>query len=62
MVKKRPKLKESDKVILFEEEGILKIISKKKFDLNQFFDSLEFEEGLFDKLDKWTDYEKNLQK
>jgi hypothetical protein len=33
-------LKDGDEVIIMEEEGILKIILKKKIDLTQFFDKL----------------------
>ncbi|MFO8018992.1 MAG: AbrB/MazE/SpoVT family DNA-binding domain-containing protein [Promethearchaeia archaeon] len=53
-------LKETDEVILFEEEGMLKIIPKKKIDLTKFFDSLEFDEDLIDKLDNWADFEAAL--
>jgi len=44
-------LKEGDEVIIMEEEGILKIIAKKKVDLTQFFDKLEFDDNLVDKLE-----------
>ncbi len=40
-----------------EEEGILKIIPKKKIDLTQFFDSLEYDDDLVDKLENWSDFE-----
>ncbi|MGV9173350.1 MAG: AbrB/MazE/SpoVT family DNA-binding domain-containing protein [Promethearchaeia archaeon] len=54
------KLKETNEVILFEEGDILRILPKRKYDLTQFFDSLEFEEGLIDKLDKF-DFEKDFR-
>lgn len=50
-------LKEGDEVIIIEDEGILKIIPKKKIDLTQFFDSLEFDDDLIDKLEDWSDFE-----
>lgn len=50
-------LKEGDEVIIIEDEGILKIIPKKKIDLTQFFDSLEFDDDLVDKLENWSDFE-----
>ena len=51
-------LKDGDEVIIIEEEGILKIIPKKKIDLTQFFDSLDYDEELVDKLENWPDFEK----
>ena len=53
-------LKNEDEVIIIEDEGILKIIPKKKVDLTKFFDSLEFDENLVDKLEKWSDFENYL--
>lgn len=55
-------LKNSDEVIILEEEGILKIIPKKKIDLTQFFDKLEFDYDLIEKLEDWTNFEKSLSK
>ncbi|KKM82333.1 hypothetical protein LCGC14_1320680 [marine sediment metagenome] len=53
-------LKNEDEVIIIEDEGILKIIPKKKIDLTKFFDSLEFDETLLEKLEDWSDFEKYL--
>ncbi len=55
-------LKDGDEVIIMEEEGILKIIAKKKVDLTQFFDKLEYDDILVDKLENWSDFEKTLLK
>ncbi len=49
-------LKNGDEVIILEDEGILKIIPKKKIDLTKFFDSLEFDEDLIVKLEEWSDF------
>lgn len=54
-------LKETDEVILFEDEGILKIIPKKKIDLTKFFDSIEFDDKLVDKLEEWSNFESTLK-
>jgi len=51
-------LKDGDEVIIMEEEGILKIIPKKKIDLTQFFDKLEYDDILVDKLENWSEFEK----
>jgi len=53
-------LKNEDEVIIIEDEGILKIIPKKKVDLTKFFDSLEFDDDLIDKLEQWSDFENYL--
>lgn len=50
-------LKDVDEVIIMEEEGILKIIPKKKIDLTQFFDKLEYDDILVDKLENWSEFE-----
>ena len=50
-------LKDGDEVIMMEEEGILKIIPKKKIDLTQFFDKLEYDDILVDKLENWSEFE-----
>jgi len=50
-------LKDGDEVIIMEEEGILKIIPKKKIDLTQFFDKLEYDDILVDKLENWSEFE-----
>lgn len=55
-------LKEGGEVLIIEEQGILKIIPKKKVDLTQFFDSLEYENALIEKLDNWADFENSLSK
>ncbi len=57
---RKKELKEGDEVIIIEDEGILKIIPKKKVDLTQFFDSLEFDDVLIDKLKNWFDFENYL--
>ncbi len=53
-------LKNENEVIIIEDEGILKIIPKKKIDLTKFFDSLEFDDDLIDKLEEWSDFENYL--
>ena len=53
-------LKNEDEVIIIEDEGILKIIPKKKVDLTKFFDSLEFDDDLIDKLEDWSNFENYL--
>lgn len=55
-------LKDNDEVIIIEEKGILKIIPKKKIDLTQFFDSLELDDDMVDKLENWNVFEKGLLK
>jgi len=55
-------LKDADEVIIIEENGILRIIPKKKIDLTQFFDTLEFADDLVDKLENWSDFEKAVLK
>ena len=41
-------LKDGDEVIIMEEEGILKIIPRKKIDLTQFFDKLEYDDIFYE--------------
>lgn len=48
--------------IIIEEKGILKIIPKKKIELAQFFDTLDFGEEILEKLEDWTEFEKDLLK
>jgi AbrB family looped-hinge helix DNA binding protein len=55
-------LKNGDEVIIMEEEGILKIIPKKKIDLTQFFDTLEYDDELVEKLEDWSEFEKSIFK
>jgi AbrB family looped-hinge helix DNA binding protein len=55
-------LKDGDEVIIMEEEGILKIIPKKKIDLTQFFDKLEYDDILVDKLENWSEFENTFLK
>ena len=55
-------LKDNDEVIIIEENGILKIIPQKKIDLTQFFDTLEYDDDLVDKLENWSDFEKAVLK
>jgi len=50
-------LKDNDEVVIIEENEILKIIPKKKIDLTQFFDTLEFDDDLVEKLENWSDFE-----
>ncbi len=57
---RKKELKNEDEVIIIEDEGILKIIPKKKVDLTKFFDSLEFDDDLIDKLEHWSDFENYL--
>jgi len=40
----------------------LKIIPKKKIELAQFFDTLDFGEEILEKLEDWTEFEKALLK
>jgi len=53
-------LEDSDEVIIIEEEGVLKIIPKKKIDLTQFFDSCEYDDVLINKLENWSEFETSL--
>jgi bifunctional DNA-binding transcriptional regulator/antitoxin component of YhaV-PrlF toxin-antitoxin module len=53
-------LKTTQEVIIIEEEGILKIIPKKKIELKKFLDSVEIDEELIKKLDDWSEFEKAL--
>jgi len=55
-------LKDGNEVIIMEEEGILKIIPKKKIDLTQFFDKVEYDDNLIEKLENWSEFEKSLLK
>jgi bifunctional DNA-binding transcriptional regulator/antitoxin component of YhaV-PrlF toxin-antitoxin module len=55
-------LKDSDEVIIMEEKGILKIIPKKKINLTQFFDTLEYDDDLVEKLENWSEFENSLLK
>lgn len=55
-------LKDGDEVIIMEEEGILKIIPKKKIDLTQFFDTLEYDDELVEKLENWSEFENSIFK
>ena len=55
-------LKDVDEVIIMEEEGILKIIPKKKIDLTQFFDKLEYDDNLVNKLENWSEFENTFLK
>ncbi|MHA1468419.1 MAG: AbrB/MazE/SpoVT family DNA-binding domain-containing protein [Promethearchaeota archaeon] len=55
-------LKDGNEVIIMEEEGILKIIQKKKIDLTQFFDKVEYDDNLIEKLENWSEFEKSLLK
>ena len=55
-------LKDGDEVIIMEEEGILKIIPKKKIDLTQFFDKLEYDDNLVNKLENWSEFENTFLK
>jgi len=55
-------LKDGNEVIIMEEEGILKIIPKKKIDLTQFFDKLEYNDILVDKLENWSEFENTFLK
>ena len=40
----------------------LKIIPKRKIDLTQFFDTLEYDDDLISKLDNWSDFENAVSK
>lgn len=57
---RKNELKGGDEVIIIEDKGILKIIPKKKIDLTQFFDSIEFDDDFVDKLEDWSDFEKHF--
>ena len=39
---------------------MVKRTPRKKIDLTQFFDSLEFDDDLVDKLEEWSDFENYL--
>lgn len=55
-------LKDNNEVIILEEKGVLKIIPKKKIDLTKFFDTIELDEELIDKLENWSEFENYLFK
>jgi len=55
-------LRDGNEVIILEEGGILRIIPKRKIDLTQFFDKLEFDENLINKLENWSEFENYLSK
>ncbi|TXT53775.1 MAG: hypothetical protein BAJALOKI2v1_870011 [Promethearchaeota archaeon] len=55
---RQKELKTSQEVIIIEEEGVLKIIPKKKIELKKFIDSVEFDEELIKKLDDWSEFER----
>ena len=55
-------LRNGNEVIIIEEEGILKIIPKRKINLAKFFDTLEFTDDLVDKLENWSEFEARLLK
>jgi len=57
---RQKELKTSQEVIIIEEEGVLKIIPKKKIELKKFLDSVEFDEELIKKLDDWSEFERAL--
>jgi bifunctional DNA-binding transcriptional regulator/antitoxin component of YhaV-PrlF toxin-antitoxin module len=57
---RQKELKTNQEVIIIEEEGVLKIIPKKKIELKKFIDSVEFDEELIKKLDDWSEFEKAL--
>ncbi|MHA1490616.1 MAG: AbrB/MazE/SpoVT family DNA-binding domain-containing protein [Promethearchaeota archaeon] len=57
---RKNELKGGNEVIIIEDKGILKIIPKKKIDLTQFFDSIEFDDDFIDKLEDWSDFEKHF--
>ncbi len=48
-------LKETNEVIIIKENEYLKIIPKKKGNMSEFFDSLEFGEDIIEKLEDWTE-------
>ncbi|MBN1801851.1 MAG: AbrB/MazE/SpoVT family DNA-binding domain-containing protein [Candidatus Lokiarchaeota archaeon] len=51
-------LKNVDEVIIVEEGGILKIIPKKNFELAKFFDSIQYDNDLVEKLEDWSEFER----
>lgn len=55
-------LKDGNEVIIIKEKGSLKIIPKKKINLTQFFDSIDFGEDLIDKLEDWNEFESEFLK
>ncbi|MBD3195245.1 MAG: AbrB/MazE/SpoVT family DNA-binding domain-containing protein [Candidatus Lokiarchaeota archaeon] len=55
-------LKDNNEVIILEEKGVLKIIPKKKIDLTKFFDTIELDEDLLEKLENWSEFENYLFK
>jgi len=60
---KEKELKDRGEIMFIVDDGTLKIIPKKKIDLTQFFDSLEYDDDLIDKLENWSVFEKtNLKK
>ncbi|MHA1285009.1 MAG: AbrB/MazE/SpoVT family DNA-binding domain-containing protein [Promethearchaeota archaeon] len=61
---RKRELKDTNEVIIIEDEesNSLKIIPKKKIDLTQFFDSIEIDDDLIDKLEDWTEFEDAILK
>jgi len=55
-------LKNNQEVLIIKEKGMLKIIPKKKVDLTQFFDALDFDIDLGTVADNWAGMEQELLK
>ncbi|MHA1611762.1 MAG: AbrB/MazE/SpoVT family DNA-binding domain-containing protein [Promethearchaeota archaeon] len=53
-------LKSSKEVIVIKYKGYLKILPKKKKNMSDFFDSVEFEDDILENLDDWTGIEKKI--
>ncbi len=54
---KKKELKDSDKVFIIMEKGILKIIPKKKPDLTKYFDSVDLD---VDFIEEWEEFERKF--
>jgi len=50
-------LKSSKEVIIIKYDGYLKILPKKKKNMSEFFDSVEFEDYILENLEDWTEIE-----
>ncbi|HMF34148.1 MAG TPA: AbrB/MazE/SpoVT family DNA-binding domain-containing protein [Candidatus Lokiarchaeia archaeon] len=53
-------LEDGNEVIIIKEKGCLKIVPKKKVDLTQYFDAIEFDEDITESLENWDETEKRL--
>ena len=53
-------LKSNKEVIVIKCKGYLKILPKKKENMSDFFDSVEFEDDILENIEDWTEIEKKI--